>query len=176
VLVDSTRIAEAFGDPGVADLAWTRLTRWRALLAQAFENPLYRERLRETAGAVIHHEGPCPPTAWLFGGWLAFCLRWDAGRLRFQTAGGEGPGRFTGFELGSDSARICIRRTGDACGEVRLECQGLEPVLARVSLSPSTDLLLLAEELSIHASDPVYEESRARALRIAEMHHERPVV
>ncbi len=173
VIADSARIPEAFGAGGVADLAWTRLTRWRALLAQAFENEAFRRRLPEFSSLAVRHEARRSPSALLFAGWLASRLAWDDQRLaavRFETTQPDGLGRLSGFELAAPAARISIRRTGDACGEVRLETAGSQPVLNRVSLSPSTDQLLLAEELSIQRPDPVFDETRPWALRLAEMH------
>lgn len=159
VLVDSFRIPEAFSAPGAADLSWTRLTRWRALLAQIFANDLYR---RDFSSLTVHHDGPRPPAALLFAGWLA--SRLALRDIEFRSTGGPSGGRISGFELAGGPARISILRTGDACGEVRLELAGHEPVMNRVSLSPSTDLLLVGEELSIHSPDPVYQQSREWAL------------
>ena len=179
VIADSAAIPEAFGAAGVADLAWTRLTRWRALLAQVFDNEVYRRRILEFSSLAIRHEGTRSPAALLFAGWLASCLAWDDDRLRairFETTGDDGVGRLLGFDLAGGSARVSVHRTGDACGQVLLEASGQKPVQNRVSLAPSTDRLLLEEELSIQAPDPVFDQSRRWALRLAEIRHERSVV
>ncbi len=39
----------------LGDLAWTRLTRWRELIAQIFENPIYFSQLPSVSRVVIHH-------------------------------------------------------------------------------------------------------------------------
>ena len=164
----------------VADLSWTRLTRWRSLLAQVFENRLYRSRLPHISEAVIHYEGAeearVPPTALLLAGWLTSRLGWpcDGERvpagLRFERRPAEcRPSRLAAFELISRrelSTRISIARTGEACGDVRVEVAGLEPVMNRVSLPRSTDLLLLGEELAIQKPDPIFAESLECAVRI----------
>lgn len=163
VLIDSFRIPEAFPAPGIADLSWTRLTRWRALLAQVFENKLYRG---DFSTLTVYHESSRPPAALLFAGWLN--SRLTLHHIDFHSNGLEPTGRISGIELASDSTRIAIHRLSDSSGEVRLELAGRDPVMNRVSLTPSTDLLLVGEELSIHSRDLVYEQSREEALRIGE--------
>lgn len=171
VLIDSFRIPEAFPAPGIADLSWTRLTRWRALLAQVFENKLCG---RDFSTLTVYHERTRPPAALLFAGWLH--SRLNIPHIDFQANDLEPTGRISGIELACDSARIAIRRLSDSTGEVRLELAGRDPVMNRVSLAPSTDLLLVGEELSIHSRDLIYEQSREEALRLAEVHPERPMV
>jgi glucose-6-phosphate dehydrogenase assembly protein OpcA len=66
----------------VADLAWTRLTRWRETIAQMFECPAARARHREITEIRIAYGGKrIPPRALYLGGWLAPC----AGRRRIAT-------------------------------------------------------------------------------------------
>lgn len=166
----------------VADLSWTRLTRWRALLAQVFENELYRRQLPYFCDLAVHYEGTSlPPTALLLAGWLASTLGWQWAGRRLQSRQAEAqlrferhpaasrPGRLSSFELMSrhdPATRIVVARSGPACGEVRVEVAGLEPVMNRVSLPPSTSLLLVGEELAIHAPDPVFERSLQAARQI----------
>jgi len=180
----------------VSDLSWTRLTRWRALLAQVFENKLYRRQTPQLDELVIHYECSeehrVPPTALLLAGWVAACLSWDgveqrdeesASELRLQRASGwarvvfEGhaasvrPGRLLSFSLsshGENGVRISIARSSLTCGEVRIDLGGAEPVISRVSLPRSTPLLLLGEELGAHRRDTVFEHSLGRALQIGE--------
>ena len=57
--------------PGDTDLAWTRLTPWRAALASAFDGA----RARPTG--VIVHGGVNEPSARLLAGWLTARLRLD---------------------------------------------------------------------------------------------------
>ncbi|HYM09384.1 MAG TPA: OpcA/G6PD domain-containing protein, partial [Bryobacterales bacterium] len=174
----------------VTDLSWTRLTRWRALLAQIFENEIYRRQIPHFSEINVCYEcvaeGRVPPTALLLAGWLASTLGWRAAgepALRFERPGGDARllfrwqqahwpmGRLASFELISreePAARIAVARTGEACGEVSVEVAGLEPVMNRVSLARSNDVLLLGEELSIYRPDPVFEQSLGRALEIAQ--------
>lgn len=162
--------------PLIMDLSWTRLTRWRTLLAQVFENERYRAHLRDIAEAVIHYEGSLPqrvpPTALLLAGWLATRLGWpcDAARIRFEHERAAFPStRLHAFELrsrGVPATRISILRTAESFGEVRVEMPGLEPVMNRVSLMRANDVLLLGEELAIEKPDLAFRESLPCALGI----------
>ena len=58
-----TQRAEDFA-PGDTDLAWTRITPWRAALASAFDGA------RGKATSVTVHGGPHEPSAQLMAGWL----------------------------------------------------------------------------------------------------------
>lgn len=163
----------------IADLSWTRLTRWRSLLAQVFENELYRKQIPNFSEVVIEYEGiegaPVPPTGLLLSGWLLSILgwRWEGGLpagLRFCRRPADcRPARLAAFELLSHHepvTRIAIARSGESCGEVRVEVAGLEPVRNRVSLPRSTDRLLLGEELAIYKPDPTFEQSLEWAVRV----------
>lgn len=60
----------------VTDLRWTRLTRWRALLAHLFDVP----QVRSSAGTFrrLSIEAGDMPSARLFAGWLRSALGWSA--------------------------------------------------------------------------------------------------
>lgn len=167
-------------EPRITDLSWTRLTRWRSLLAQVFENEIYRSHSRQLSEAVIRYEGvegaAVPPTALLLAGWLAASLGWscDESRLpaglRFERVPAEvRPSRLRSFELRAPqpaAMRVAIARSGETCGEVRVEVAGLDPVMNRVSLPRSNALLLLGEELSVQKPDPIFERSLRCAVLI----------
>ncbi|GEM_PF-1199743 len=178
----------------IADLSWTRLTRWRALLAQVFENRLYRAHIPDFNRITIQYQdksGRIPPTALLFAGWVTSRLHWQpqatqphagSGILSFQRPNGpalatlerqDSPGspeRLLSFELTGEAPaapRISIGRVGEACGEVRIQAAGLDSVMNRVSLPAPTDLMLLGEELAISQRDLMFEESLEWAVQIA---------
>jgi len=192
IILDTGRCPEAGAVPGAAaaaDLSWTRLTRWRALLAQVFENDLCRRRIGDFSRLTVYYEFPrgagIPRAALLLAGWVGSRLGWDADRarggLRFEGSEGSGPGRLRGFELDAEgeagpAIRISIARHGPASGQVRVDVAGHEPLMNRVSLQPSTDVLLLGEELGIQGRDAVFEQSREWAGEWAERaSDERPV-
>ena len=59
----------------MADLEWTRLTRWRQMLAREFDNPAYLSRLGELESATIDYDGAFIPMRALYmAGWLRSVL------------------------------------------------------------------------------------------------------
>ncbi len=166
----------------VMDLAWTRLTRWRALLAQVFEKELYRRRLPSFSDLLLQFEAPpeapVPTTALLMAGWVTSRLNNGRCRLGFERRPVDaGPARLTALRLraeGDPALQVDVSRASPALGQVRIEVAGRDAVLNRCSLPPSTDVSLLAEELRIRGPDPVFHQSLERALDIVRT-HERPV-
>lgn len=71
--------------PQISDLSWTRLTRWRALLAQVFQNELYRLQIPKFDELAVRYEsrepGRIPPTALLLAGWIVSRLNWAGQRI-----------------------------------------------------------------------------------------------
>ena len=80
----------------LADLSWTRLTRWRELIAQIFENRAQLANLQDVAEVRISACSKTTPVAafymaaWLTGGLEKIGKR---PRLRFESAPGEASGR-----------------------------------------------------------------------------------
>jgi glucose-6-phosphate dehydrogenase assembly protein OpcA len=69
--------------PGDTDLAWTRLTQWRALLAAALDQPPYDD----ITSVVVDGEADSPSTD-LLAGWLASRLSAPVKRTKIGAAGG----------------------------------------------------------------------------------------
>src|SRR5205085_3415077 len=51
----------AAGGTLLGDLAWTRLTRWREMIDQIFENPVYFSHLPAITSVTIYHSEALPP-------------------------------------------------------------------------------------------------------------------
>ena len=105
----------AGGTARVHDLAWARLTPWRELIAEQFDDTAAAASLSTLEEVSIGHgaspEGPAPP-ALLLAGWLAARLGWrperrdgDALLLR----GGHGPLRLS-WEADPDGAPLHVSR------------------------------------------------------------------
>ncbi len=86
--------------PGDTDLAWSRLTRWRALLAAALDQPPYEPVAKATVSGA-----PDSPSAELLAGWLAMAL--DCPVSRKKTAPGSG---ITGVTLVRESGKVTLER------------------------------------------------------------------
>ena len=159
------RITDAMGDPdpvaalevrarnycaGDTDLTWTRITRWRGLLAAALDAyPMDVNRVGVSAA-------PANAAGALLAAWLS-------DRLDVPVTvdhGKPGPG-ITGVVLGSDDDEIRVTRTDGNLAS--FSAPGLPQRLVAL---PRRDLnTLLAEELRRLDDDPIYAEAMAALVR-----------
>ena len=130
--------------PGDTDLAWTRITRWRALLAASLEAEPYEpvERVAVTAE-------PEDPSAALLAGWLAAALRCPVTRVR--SAAGSG---LVSVRMERASGPIDLVRTDDGADTATLSRVGSQPRL--VALHTPSLAQTLADELRRLDPDEVY--------------------
>ena len=157
-------------DQVLGDLAWTRLTRWRELVSQIFENRSYCARLPDVAQVRVGFGGERPPTsAYYMTAWLLDGLE-RAGanpKVSWQPAPEESPG-LTRVELTAANGgdlRVSIAMTAD---RERQTAQVQVDSLSSLAVFPlDNDYLSLREELSIPGRDPVYVRSLARAALLA---------
>ncbi|OLF13759.1 glucose-6-phosphate dehydrogenase assembly protein OpcA [Actinophytocola xinjiangensis] len=138
--------AKSYAD-GDTDLAWTRLTLWRAVLASALDLPPH-ERVQ---GATVTGEADSP-SADLLAAWLAARLRLPVRRAKATS----GPG-IVRVELDRRSGPVVLSRPDGAVGE--LSQPGQPP--RRVALQRRQVRDCLAEELRRLDADEIY----ASALR-----------
>lgn len=155
----------------LADLAWTRVTRWRETISQIFENRNYLMRLPDISEMRISFGGAKPPVEALYlAAWLLSSLE-KAGvkpRLVWDSVPQAAAGELKGLELraaNADGLHAAVRVTGDPANQVA-EIQ-VDSLSSRTVFPPSTDYALLREELSIPGRDPVYERVLERAARLA---------
>jgi glucose-6-phosphate dehydrogenase assembly protein OpcA len=155
----------------LADLAWTRMTRWRQMVAQIFENRSYLARLAGIQQVRIGFGGSAPPSsAYYLGAWLLDCLQGAGAKasLKWDQAEKAAKGELVRVELNaaeSDGLHVSIAVSGDPerrCAEVRVNTLENRTVFA-----PDNDYTLLRQELSIPRRDPVFEQALARAARLA---------
>jgi glucose-6-phosphate dehydrogenase assembly protein OpcA len=152
----------------LADLSWTRLTRWRELIAQIFENRAQLANLPTVSDILISHRAAATPaTAYYLGAWLIEGLA-QAGahaRVQFRSDGGEPAWRLSLVELraqGSADAIASIALAEGHAAEVRTG--GL---VSKALLPALTDYALMREELAIPGRDPVFERALAAAAKLA---------
>ena len=72
----------------LGDLAWTRLTRWREMLARLFENRDYLAKLARISSVRVVYDGEFATSAWYMGAWIVDALR-DAGVSAKARGGGQ---------------------------------------------------------------------------------------
>ena len=132
-----TRRAETY-QPGDTDLAWTRITLWRGLLAAALDQPPYEPVLKAAVAGASDS-----PSADLMAGWLARALQCPVTRTR--TRAGTG---MTSVRLTRPGGNTDILRPDGAVAT--LSPPGEQG--RRISLDRRTTAECLADEL--HRLDP----------------------
>ena len=119
--------------PGDTDLAWSRLTRWRALLAAALDQPPYEPVTRARVSGA-----PDSPSTELLAGWLAMAL--DCPVTRKRTPAGSG---IEGVTLVRESGNVTLDRPD---GTVATLSQPGQPE-RRIAMPRRADVDCLTEEL-----------------------------
>ena len=131
---------------GDTDLAWTRITPWRALLASALDEP-YDEITR-----VDVHAPKTNPSAVLLVSWLEGCLK-----VPVAIKQSKGPG-ITGVDIHTTHGEIIVSRPdGRIAAIARPGMPDREAALPRRSIES-----LIAEELRRLDPDDIYDEVLAR--------------
>jgi glucose-6-phosphate dehydrogenase assembly protein OpcA len=137
--------------PGDTDLAWTRITRWRGLLAAALDQPPYEP----ITGAVVAG-APDSPSSDLLAAWLSDRLKVPVRRV--STPAGSG---ITSVRLERESGPIDLVRPGDVVATLSQPGQPDR----RISL-PRRDLPeCLADELRRLDPDDIYEDALLNGFR-----------
>jgi glucose-6-phosphate dehydrogenase assembly protein OpcA len=162
VIVDSQSfpLAEvarlAAGGTPVGDLAWTRITRWREMLSQVFENRHNLRRLGALTDLTVAHSAPMARTAAYMAAWIANALP----NLKIAIAP----------DAQCDSLRVTL-----SGGGFRVELERHEDRLVVTvdglphcaNLPRLDDYSQMREELGIVRRDPVFAVALARALQLA---------
>ena len=143
----------------VADLSWTRLTRWRGMLAQMFENRDNLAHLGRVERVTVDFAGEGPAVNRYMGAWILDALQ-DVGICPKLAAGGSGSA--VPVVLEGAGFRLEMSRQEDRM------VVSLNDLSNCTSLSPATDYLLMRQELGILRRDPVFERTLASAVRLAD--------
>jgi glucose-6-phosphate dehydrogenase assembly protein OpcA len=143
----------------LSDLRWTRLTRWRALMAHFFDIPAVREaapaftRL-EITGADRH-------TARLFAGWLSSSLRW-AGGVSIDIRDVPGGAPLESVRLGDGTQALSLHLAPSrTCVNAGATVSGHAGAARTVSLGDQSLAALIAEELRVRSRDLAFERALA---------------
>jgi len=162
-------LSEAVGGGRLlADFSWTRLTRWRELISQIFENRSLLGSLERVGAVRISCCGKTTPaSAYYLAAWLMEGIEKTAAQAapRFETAGGSASGSLTRVDLMAADGAETIASVGLVEGhaaEVRVG-----QLVDRAVLPEPTDYALMREELGIPGRDPVFERTLARAAQLA---------
>ena len=144
----------------LGDLSWTRLTRWREMLAQVFENQQYLGQLVKVSGVKVERGEGFGVAALYMAVWLTDCLA-DAGVHASFAVGPAAEGVSLRVELVGEGFAAELARRED---RMVVTVNGFSQC---TSLSQPTDYLLMREELGIVRHDPVFERALTRAAGLA---------
>ena len=136
--------------PGDTDLAWTRITLWRGLLAAALDQPPYEPVLAATVTGALDS-----PSTDLLAGWLAHSLKCPVTRARGRAGTG-----ITSVRLERANGNIDLVRPD---GAVATMAQPGQPV-RRISLVRRQLAECLAEELRRLDPDEIYAKTLTKGL------------
>ena len=145
-----TRLGAAYS-PGDTDLAWSRITLWRGLLAAALDQPPYEPIVEATVVAA-----PDSPSGELLAGWLAARLKCPVGIAHSNQQTGV-----ISVRLERRSGEIDLVRPEE--GNVATLCQDGQPDRT-IALAHRGDAECLADELRRLDVDEVYEDALLRGL------------
>jgi len=154
--------AVAAGGTILGDLSWTRLTRWREMLSQLFENQRNLARLTEVSQVDVEWGGAHAVSAGYLGAWIADSL----------VSVGVNP-KLSVRRVAEEKDMLRVRLTGDGFAaelgrrEDRMVVT-LDGASQCTNLPQPTDYLLMREELGIVRRDPVFEKTLASAARLAD--------
>jgi Glucose-6-phosphate dehydrogenase subunit C-terminal domain len=158
------QVEDLIDQTALTDLRWTRLTRWRALLAHLFDLPQVRAAIGSFRRAKV--ETGDLPSGRLFAGWLMSSLRWsgvdiqirsvqsdDCSPLEFVRLEGDGPS----IEIRSLAGRDCLEATVEGeVGDVRI-----------APLGDRTLSAWIGEELALRSRDLAFERALAALRKLA---------
>jgi glucose-6-phosphate dehydrogenase assembly protein OpcA len=136
--------------PGDTDLAWTRITLWRGLLAAALDQPPYEPVLAATVAGAADS-----PSTDLMAGWLAHALKCPVTRTR--TPAGTG---MTSVRLKRRSGSFDLLRPDGAVATLAPPGQPVR----RISLGRRSLAECLADELHRLDPDEIYAETLTKGL------------
>lgn len=137
------QLAEGF-IAGDSDLAWTRLTAWRALLASVLDQPPYEDITR------VHVTGaPGSATARLMAAWLGLALRIRVKLIEHEDRVTDRGAGLSSVELTRASGTVRLERVS----EDTIELDQTGAPIQHVALPLSTLTQLLAEEVRSLAPD-----------------------
>jgi glucose-6-phosphate dehydrogenase assembly protein OpcA len=145
------RLAEGYAN-GDTDLAWSRVTLWRGLLAAALDQPPYEP---VTAATVVAAQDS--PSGELLAGWLAARLRCPVSLARSRNRSG-----IISVRLERSSGTVDLVRPHD--GNTATLTQPGHPVRT-IALAHRSDAECLADELRRLDPDEVYEEALTVGLK-----------
>lgn len=159
---EALRRMDAVRERGVVlgDLAWTRLTRWREMLAQVFEN---RQRVAQIAGlrrVAVEWGGTYETSARLMAAWIADALAQAGAAPKVEVTKSDAVATLR-VEIEGEGLRVELKRSDSTL------LVAVNDAAHHTSLPYPTDYLLMREELGIVRRDAALEKTLSTAARLA---------
>ena len=161
VIIDSTSVASlqanvaavrhlGVGGRHVADLAWTRLTRWRAMIAQFFDDPAQMARLQSIRHIHIEWEGASEPvSAFYLQAWLEHSLERRLSRTSARTGDSERP-RVKSVRLSGEGMELAVTVDRDRTAHLETDGHRRATVMPRLS---ECELLAELQDIVLDVDD-----------------------
>jgi glucose-6-phosphate dehydrogenase assembly protein OpcA len=143
-----------FEETALTDLRWTRLTKWRAVLAHLFD----LSQVRDAIGAFRQLEIAAGDgsAARLFAAWLVSCLEWRDADIQINVVRSDDLSVLESVRLAGSPISITVRRLpGRDCLEASIAGE-----IADVRVSPvghATLSACIGEELGVRSRDLAFE-------------------
>jgi glucose-6-phosphate dehydrogenase assembly protein OpcA len=148
-----------FETSAFSDLRWTRLTRWRALMAHFFDIPAVRASTFER----LEIEGSDRHAARLYAGWMQASLGW-AGNVAIEYRQNAGP-EIQAIRLRGESHDLRLRlASSGSCIEAAAQVRQGPESARTVMLDNQSLAALIDEELRVRARDYAFERALRQAL------------
>jgi glucose-6-phosphate dehydrogenase assembly protein OpcA len=147
-----------------ADLAWSRLTRWRESIAQIFEDPKHLRAANSLENIQILYTGDTEPVSvYYLAGWFMHVL---GSGVHLNIARGVGPScsSIARIDLHGPAFEATVEMMDDYSVETRMD-----GIKQRVVFPELKEHDLLRQELSITGRDPIFED----VLGLAELMREK---
>ena len=150
-----------FDHAAFSDLSWTRLTRWRALMAHFFDIPQARDAAPRLNRLDI--KGSDPLAGSLYAAWLANSIGHDVGA---NVAAGTSERFVEEVRLSNADEYLSLRLApSGTCIVASAKVRNHREVQRTVPMGDRSDSALLAEELRIRVRDKAFELAVKRVIQ-----------
>lgn len=151
------RVPALSGMTATSDLRWTRLTRWRALMAHFFDVP----EIAAATFRTLSIESADPHAARLFAGWLKSSLGWrDEVTVELRQSREGAPLGHVRLSDGEQELTLSLVPRG-TCVQSAAKIRGHGHASRTVSLGDQSLAALIAEELRVRSRDKAFERAVA---------------
>lgn len=158
------RVDELAQHTSVTDLRWTRLTRWRALMAHFFDIPEIQAALPDFR--TLRIEGSDMHTLRLFAGWI-LSLVGKPDRFAFEFVEQKGTAPIERVLLAGAQQLEIRMAPSRSCVVTSAQIRNLSSASRTVTLGDQDLCALLGEELRIRARDVAFERAVAASRNVS---------